>query len=148
MVTATPEGGFLMGNPKAEVKLVELGSMTCPHCAEFSELADKKLIGEYVKSGRVSFEFRNFVRDGLDMTASLIARCGGTERFFPLTHALFADQRNWGGHLQDVPPEQLQALQTVIGSIEKRLVVQHRANVASKRLDGMRLRRCVEELQG
>ena len=43
---------------------------------------------------------------------------------------------------------QLQALQTVIGSIEKRLVVQHRANVASKRLDGMRLRRCVEELQG
>jgi transposase len=30
---------------------------------------------------------------------------------------------------------QLQALQTVIGSIEKRLVVQHRANVASNRLE-------------
>ena len=113
MVTATPEGGFLMGNPNADVKLVELGSMTCPHCAEFSEKADKVLIDEFVKSGRLSFEFRNFVRDGLDMTASLIARCGGTERFFPLTHALFADQRGWTGHLQDVPPEQLQALQTM-----------------------------------
>ena len=66
-----------------------------------------------MKSGRVSFEFRNFVRDGLDMTASLIARCGGTERFFPLTQALFADQRNWGAKLQDVPQEQLQALQTM-----------------------------------
>ena len=51
MVSATPEGGFLMGNPNADVKLVELGSMTCPHCAEFSEQADQKLINEYVKIG-------------------------------------------------------------------------------------------------
>lgn len=113
MVSTTSEGGFLIGNPNADVKLVELGSMTCPHCAEFSEQADEKLINEYVKSGRVSFEFRNFVRDGLDMTASLIARCGGTERFFQLTHALFEDQRNWGAKLQDVPQDQLQALQTM-----------------------------------
>ena len=113
MVRTTPEGGFVMGNPDADVKLVELGSMTCPHCAEFSEQADEKLINEYVKSGRVSFEFRNFVRDGLDMTASLIARCGGTERFFPLTKALFAEQRNWGAKLQEVPQDQLQALQTM-----------------------------------
>jgi protein-disulfide isomerase len=33
MVTQTPEGGFLMGNPQADVKLIEYGSMTCPHCA-------------------------------------------------------------------------------------------------------------------
>jgi transposase len=32
---------------------------------------------------------------------------------------------------------QLQALQTLIGSIEKRLLVQHRANEASKRLEGI-----------
>jgi transposase len=32
---------------------------------------------------------------------------------------------------------QLQALQTLIGSIEKRLVVQHRANEASKRLESV-----------
>lgn len=113
LVSTTPEGGFVMGNPNADVKLVELGSMTCPHCADFSEKADEKLVNEYVKSGRVSFEFRNFVRDGLDMTASLIARCGGTERFFPLTQALFAEQRNWGSKLQEAPPEQLQALQTM-----------------------------------
>ena len=30
---------------------------------------------------------------------------------------------------------QLQALQTMIGSIERRLIVQHRANEASKRLE-------------
>ena len=63
MVTQTPEGGFLMGNPQADVKLIEYGSMTCPHCAEFAEKDAPALIDKYVKSGRVSFEYRNFVRD-------------------------------------------------------------------------------------
>ena len=33
----TDRGGFLMGNPNAPVKLLEYASITCPHCAEFSE---------------------------------------------------------------------------------------------------------------
>ena len=37
MVAKTPEGGFVMGNPGAKVKLIEYGSMTCPHCATFEE---------------------------------------------------------------------------------------------------------------
>ena len=77
MVVRTPEGGYLMGNPKANVKLIEFGSMTCPHCAEFEEQRGEQLIDTYVKSGRVSYEFRNFVRDPFDLAASLIARCGG-----------------------------------------------------------------------
>jgi transposase len=36
-----------------------------------------------------------------------------------------------------VLPAQLQALQTMIGSIERRLLVQHRANEASKRLESV-----------
>ena len=110
MVSRTPQGGYVMGNPNADVKLVEFGSMTCPHCADFEEKGTEKLINDYVKTGRVSFEFRNFVRDPFDLTASLIARCGGEQRFFPLTHALYANQRDWTGKLQTVPQEQLQAL--------------------------------------
>src|SRR6266540_4141295 len=43
------------------------------------------------------------------------------------------------GHLAElgILAAQLQALQTMIGSIEKRLVVQHRANEASKRLESV-----------
>jgi protein-disulfide isomerase len=110
VVTATPAGGFQMGNPNAPVKLVEYGSMTCPHCAEFDEQGTPTLIEKYVKSGRVAFEFRNYVRDPYDLTASLIARCNGPKGFFPLTRALFADQRNWIGKLQTIPPEQQQAM--------------------------------------
>ena len=58
-----------MGNPNAKVKLVEFGSLTCPHCAEFEEEGGKALIENYVKTGQVSWEFRNFVRDPFDITA-------------------------------------------------------------------------------
>ena len=92
-VVATHEGGFLMGNPNAEVKLVEFGSMTCPHCAEFDETGLPPLIDKYVKNGQVSFEFRNYVRDPYDIAASLVARCNGAQSFFPLTRGLFKDQQ-------------------------------------------------------
>lgn len=110
MVAETPEGGFVMGNPNAPVKLVEYGSMTCPHCADFQADAEKELIEKYVKSGQVSFEFRNFVRDPYDITATLIARCGGPSSFFGLTRGLFAEQKDWIGKIQAAPADQQQAL--------------------------------------
>ena len=113
LVSRTEAGGYIMGNPNADVKLVEFGSLTCPHCAEFDEKGGEKLINDYVKSGRVSWEFRNFVRDPFDLTASLLARCAGPDRFFPLSHELYADQRNWTSKIQEIPQEQFQALQSM-----------------------------------
>lgn len=113
MVSKTPDGGFLMGNPNAKVKLVEFASMTCPHCAEFEEHGVPKLTDSYVKTGNVSYEFRNFIRDPYDLAASLIARCNGEKGFFPLTHAMFEGQQDWIAKLQQVPAEQQQALATM-----------------------------------
>ena len=113
VVNPTAEGGFLMGNPNAPVKLIEYGSMTCPHCAEFEEAGVQPLINNYVKSGQVSFEFRNYVRDAFDLTASLIARCNGAKGFFPLAGALFKDQEKWIGKVQAAPQEQLNQLQSL-----------------------------------
>ena len=113
IVTKTAEGGFLMGNPNAKVKLVEFGSMTCPHCAEFEEQGGKALVDNYVKKGLVSWEFRNFVRDPFDMTATLLARCGGEANFFGMTRTLFSDQKNWVGKVQGADQAQLQALQSM-----------------------------------
>ena len=65
-----------MGNPDAPVKLVEYGSLTCPHCADFAAAGDaSRWSRNYVRSGRVSFEYRNFVLNGIDVAATLLARC-------------------------------------------------------------------------
>ena len=74
MVLKTPEGGYRMGNPAAPIKLVEYGSLTCPHCAEVAEKGSAELRDQYVASGRVSFEFRNFVRDPVDLAAAMLTR--------------------------------------------------------------------------
>jgi protein-disulfide isomerase len=111
VVSQTAAGGFLMGNPNAAVKLVEFGSMTCPHCAEFDEEAMKPLTETYVKAGKVSLEFRNFVRDPFDVAASLVARCGGTTSFFGLTRGLYGDQSNWIAKIQGADANAMQQIQ-------------------------------------
>jgi protein-disulfide isomerase len=112
-VVQTPEGGFLMGNPQAPVKVVEFGSMTCGHCATFAEQGEPKLVDTYVKSGQVSFEMRNFVRDPADLAAALIARCNGPSAFFPLNDQLFAAQEEWLGKLSSMSPQEQQQLQSL-----------------------------------
>ena len=113
VVAATPAGGFMMGNPNAAVKLIEYGSLTCPHCREFDEKGVPPLIANYVKSGRVSWEFRNYVRDAFDLAASLVARCNGEKTFFPLSRALYNDQMTWVAKIQAVPPAQIEQLQNL-----------------------------------
>ena len=92
VVVKTPEGGYRMGNPDAPIKLVEYGSLTCPHCAELSEKGSAEIRDTFVASGRVSFEFRNFVRDAMDVTAAVLTRCGAPESYFALTEQTFANQ--------------------------------------------------------
>jgi protein-disulfide isomerase len=112
-VVATPEGGFRMGNPNAKVKLVEYGSLTCGHCAAFARQGMATLVGTYVKSGKVSYEYRNFILNGLDVAASLVARCGGPARFFPVADKLYATQPQWMGRLSAMTAAQKAQLNAV-----------------------------------
>lgn len=112
-VVAMPSGGFRMGNPKARVALIEYGSMTCPHCRRFDEAGVTPLIAKYVKTGKVSYEFRNYLLNALDLPPSLIARCNGAKSFFPLTRALFKDQVVWIRKVQAVPAARFESVQNL-----------------------------------
>lgn len=113
VVTPTKQGGFLMGNPNAKVHLIEFGSLTCPHCREFNQDGVPSLVADYVKPGKVSYEFRNYVRDPYDITAALITRCNGAKSFFPLTDAMYNTQADWIAKIQAVPKDQQESLQNV-----------------------------------
>jgi protein-disulfide isomerase len=92
MVTRTATGAYVMGNPKAKVRLVEYLSYSCDHCAEFSAQSAAPLKASFVAKGKVAVEIRNAVRDRYDFAAALLARCGGAGKFFAQNEALFAAQ--------------------------------------------------------
>ncbi|MFL6762978.1 MAG: DsbA family protein [Sphingomicrobium sp.] len=109
-VSATPDGGFRMGNPKAKIELVEYGSLTCPHCRHFAETAMKPLLSRYVRTGKATYEYRSFVLNGIDLSATIVARCGGPAHFFPMADALYATQPTWIGRITGAESEKLNAL--------------------------------------
>jgi len=90
-VVATPEGGVRMGNPDAPIKLVEYGSLSCPHCAKLAQEGFTKLTGDYVESGRMSYEFRSYVIHPQDVPLTLLARCIPVEQFFPMVEQIYAN---------------------------------------------------------
>jgi protein-disulfide isomerase len=94
-----------MGNPDAKVKLLEFASLTCPHCREFHEAAAATIKSKYVASGNVSYEFRNFVLNGPDYAATVLARCQGAGAFFGLLDGFFADQTGWTEPFGRIPKE-------------------------------------------
>jgi len=127
---ATPDGGFRRGNPAARVKLIEYGSLTCPHCRVFHGEAMRKLLGTYVASGNVSYEYRSFVLNGPDYAASLVARCSGdAKRFFAALDSFYPDQPQWtapfigiseadGKQIAAQPPEKQIAALARVGKLD------------------------------
>jgi protein-disulfide isomerase len=97
---ATPEGGYVMGNPDAPIKLIEYGALSCSHCADFAEKSFAKMRDDYIASGRVSYELRLFLLNGLDMPAVLLATCGSPEATIPLSEQFWGWQKNMFANLQ------------------------------------------------
>ena len=84
-----------LGSADAPNTIVEYASMTCPHCAQFETVVFPELKTKYIDTGKVRFIFREFPLDGLAARASLLARCAGPDRYFPMIEALFQTQQNW-----------------------------------------------------
>eukprot|EP01037_Dinobryon_pediforme_P032034 gene32034-36787_t len=102
VVSKTPEGGYRMGNPDAAIKLVEYGSRTCPTCGAFGQTGQKPLTEKYVTTGKVSYEFRDYLVHGQpDFAPSLLGRCVGTATFFPLLEAMYMAQPQFEAKLAD-----------------------------------------------
>jgi len=87
-----PETAGAAPSPGTEISMA---SMTCPHCAHFHQTTYPELKKKYVDTGKVRFIFREFPLDQLAAAASMLVRCAGKDKFFPLLEALFAQQSDW-----------------------------------------------------
>lgn len=90
-----PSGSFVIGNPKAKVKLIEYVSYTCPHCAHFSRDSAPVLKGKMIASGSTSLEVRSSIHDRYDLVAATLARCAGPGLFPKIHELLFTRQEEW-----------------------------------------------------
>ncbi|MEM7731846.1 MAG: DsbA family protein [Pseudomonadota bacterium] len=86
-----------MGDENAPVTFIEYASFTCPHCASFHANQFKDLKADFIDTGKVRFIYRDVYFDKFGLWASMVARCGGPERFFGISDMIYADQREWIG---------------------------------------------------
>lgn len=86
---------MFVGSEDAEVEIIEYASFTCPHCATFHNNVFEPLKKEYVDTGRVKFIFRDVYFDRFGLWASMVARCGGPEKFFGIADILMETQNEW-----------------------------------------------------
>lgn len=94
----SPLGDMALGSKDAPVTIIEYASMTCSHCADFSQTSFPKLRSDYVDTGKVRYVFREFPLDIKAVAGSILARCiakGDSARFFALTEELFRTQNEW-----------------------------------------------------
>ena len=130
-VVATPEGGHRMGNPNAPIKLIEYGSRSCPTCGQFGREGMRPLIDGYVKTGKVSYEFRDFFVHGApDLALGLLGNCSGPQTFFPILEQMYQNQQSYLDKLQGLssavqaqlqsqtPSQQLTTLAEQMGMID------------------------------
>jgi protein-disulfide isomerase len=113
VVNQTAEG-YMMGDPNAKVKLIEIASLGCPFCKKFEDEGAPVLIDKYVKPGKISWEFRPYPIHGpIDVAAALIVECNGPKTFFPLSQALYKDQLAWMGKVEATPQDKLAQIQNL-----------------------------------
>ena len=90
-----------MGPEDAAVTVIEYASFTCPHCATFHKTQYPQLKAEYVDTGKIRFIYRDVYFDRFGLWASMVARCGGQEKFFGMASMIYEQQSDWIGTDQD-----------------------------------------------
>jgi protein-disulfide isomerase len=95
LADAGPDGDITVGSDKAPVTVIEYASMTCPHCAHFSETTLPELQKRYIDTGKVRYTLRAFPLDALSAAGFMLARCGGKDKYMPIVETLFAKQPEW-----------------------------------------------------
>jgi len=71
MVAGIPQKGTVLGNPKANVRLLQFEDIQCPICKKFTDDAFPAIVDEYVRPGLVKIDFRGLAFLGPDSEKAL-----------------------------------------------------------------------------
>ena len=89
-------GSTILGNPDAEITIVEFGDYQCTFCYKFHDETMKKIDQKYIKAENVNFVYRDFPLNGpQSILASEASYCAQKQNKFWEYHNTLYD--NWGG---------------------------------------------------
>jgi len=91
----------VMGNPAANVTLIEYGSVACPACAAFNEAAFPQIKAKYIDTGKVRYVFRPMLTGvpTIAVAGTRMAECAGKDDYFKVVDAVMRGQHEyyaWG----------------------------------------------------
>mgnify|MGYP003673539413 FL=1 len=86
---------MVLGVADAPVEIIEYASFTCPHCATFHAEVLPQLKADYIDTGKVRLIYREVYFDRFGLWGSMIARCGGEDRYFDIANLFYEKQREW-----------------------------------------------------
>ncbi len=110
MISPITEEDHILGNPNAEVMIVEYSDTECPFCKTFHSTM-KRIVNEYGKDGRVAWVYRHFPLDQLHKNARKEAEAtecarelGGNAKFWEFIDEIFVrTSSNDGLPLTELP---------------------------------------------
>lgn len=89
------EDDHILGNPNAEIKIVEYSDFECPFCKDFHDTMHR-IIDEYGKDGQVAWVFRHFPVEQLHskapkeaQAAECASQIGGEQAFWDYADRVF-----------------------------------------------------------
>ncbi|GGO91953.1 DsbA family protein [Stakelama pacifica] len=113
-VVSATDLGMRMGNPDAPIKLIEYGSRMCPTCRKFEQDGFDPLISNYVNSGKVSFEFRDYLVHGaLDLPTTILGECVSGDAFFPILEQMFQAQPEFADKFTNMSEAEKNSIQSM-----------------------------------
>jgi protein-disulfide isomerase len=113
--------GYVIGNPKAPVELVEFGDFECPGCSDFAQMVEPDIRQAYVNTGKVRFRFIDFPLNihRNTLNASNAAACADEQgKFWEMHDVLFATQHLWNGEATSNPDGVIKDLAKQIPGID------------------------------
>lgn len=83
-----------LGSPNAKITIIEYGSLTCSHCANFQEKVFPTLNEKYIKTGKVKYIFRTLPTNPIELATGLqvLADCAGGQKRYELIDEFFQKQ--------------------------------------------------------
>jgi protein-disulfide isomerase len=85
----------VLGKDDAPIKVVELFSMTCSHCASFHNNTFPDVKKRLIDTGMVRFEMQPFPLDQIALRGHALARALPKNKYFPMISMMLKDIDRW-----------------------------------------------------